>query len=113
MDKALQIEWSFILHIFEGIIILVNIFILYPGNTWIFALFPLLGVGPLALFIFYNNCHTFREINKEKRDVSAWCTGLCCTWDIVLLTGGVAIGVFCLWVISLCIGGYIENVNRI
>merc|ERR1719153_1697561 len=98
-------EWSFILHIFEGIIILVNIFILYPGNTWIFALFPLLGVGPLTLFIFYNNCHTFREINKEKRDVSDWCNKLCCSWNFVLFTVVVAAGVGVLWLLSLFIVG--------
>ena len=113
VDKARQMEWSFILHTSEGIIILVNIFIFYPGNTWIFALFPLLGVGPLTLFLFYNNCHTFKETNKEKRDVSAWCTTLCCTWNFVLFTIGVATGVLGLWLLSLCIVGYNENVNRI
>ena len=100
VDKARQIIWSFILHISEEIIILVNIFILLPTNTWIFALYPLLAVGPLTSFLFYNNCHTFREINREKRAVSKWGPRYCCSGYLGFLIFGLAAGVISLMLLS-------------
>ena len=77
-----------------------NIFLLLPTNTWIFALFSLLSVGPLTFFLFYNNCHTFREINREKRAVTVWGPRYLCSGYLGLVIIGIAAGVISLMLIA-------------